>query len=226
MVRSISESASRPMGPTSGRRASASSGGRSDSRRGAREDVTVPVWACGGIGTATAAAAVVGGAAGVVLDTQLALMPECSLPESARAQIALSDGTGTRLADGCRTLGPADLPAGQDSYLASRFVERYGTTARAVRAIEDAIDAASRVEEIAVAPGSAIAHALGTALPVAQGPMTRVSDQAGFARAVADAGGLPFLALALSSGEQTRTLLEQASAALGDEPWGVGVLGF
>ena len=107
-------------------------------------DVTVPVWACGGIGPATAAAAVAGGAAGVVLDTQLALMPECSLPESARAQIALSDGTGTRLADGRRTLGPADLPAGQDSFLASRFVERYGTTARAVRAIEDAIDAASR----------------------------------------------------------------------------------
>ncbi|WP_370645391.1 SDR family NAD(P)-dependent oxidoreductase [Pseudonocardia sp. DSM 110487] len=193
-------------------------------------NVTVPVWACGGIGTATAAAAVAGGAAGVVLDTQLALMPECSLPESAKARIALSDGTGTSLADGYRTLGPAGLPAGQDSYLASRFVERYGTTARAVRAIEDAIEdaigAVSRVEEVAVAPGSALARALGTALPVAQGPMTRVSDQAGFARAVADAGALPFLALALSSAEQTRTLLEQASAALGDAPWGVGVLGF
>jgi hypothetical protein len=39
--------------------------------------------------------------------------------------------------------------------------------------------------------------------------MTRVSDQAEFAAAVAAAGGLPFLALSLSSGEQTRVLLEQ-----------------
>src|SRR6266496_3943323 len=40
----------------------------------------VPVWAAGGIGPATAAAAVAGGAAGVVLDTQLALLPEAGLP--------------------------------------------------------------------------------------------------------------------------------------------------
>ena len=36
----------------------------------------VPVWACGGIGPHTAAAAVAGGAAGVVLDVQLALLEE------------------------------------------------------------------------------------------------------------------------------------------------------
>ncbi|MFE2441651.1 hypothetical protein ACFXDF_06190, partial [Streptomyces sp. NPDC059426] len=38
--------------------------------------IAVPVWAWGGIGPRTAAAAVAGGAAGVVLDVQLALLDE------------------------------------------------------------------------------------------------------------------------------------------------------
>jgi acyl transferase domain-containing protein/NAD(P)H-dependent flavin oxidoreductase YrpB (nitropropane dioxygenase family)/NAD(P)-dependent dehydrogenase (short-subunit alcohol dehydrogenase family)/acyl carrier protein len=61
---------------------------------------------------------------------------------------------------------------------------------------------------------------------VVQGPMTRVSDQAGFAAAVADAGGVPFVALSVSSVEQTRVLLEQTAAAVGGRSWGVGILGF
>ncbi|MFI2205226.1 SDR family NAD(P)-dependent oxidoreductase [Streptomyces sp. NPDC020192] len=75
-------------------------------------------------------------------------------------------------------------------------------------------------------PGSAMSLALGTRLPVAQGPMTRVSDQAGFAAAVAEGGALPFLALALADGERTRAMLTEARAVLDGRPWGVGVLGF
>jgi acyl transferase domain-containing protein/NAD(P)-dependent dehydrogenase (short-subunit alcohol dehydrogenase family)/NAD(P)H-dependent flavin oxidoreductase YrpB (nitropropane dioxygenase family) len=56
--------------------------------------------------------------------------------------------------------------------------------------------------------------------------MTRVSDRAAFAEAVADAGGLPFLALALMSGPEVRGLLEETTRRLGDRPWGVGILGF
>lgn len=73
--------------------------------------------------------------------------------------------------------------------------------------------------------GSAMATALGTELPVVQGPMTRVSDQPGFA-AVAAEGGLPMLALALSNAEQTTALLERTRDELGERLWGVGVLGF
>jgi acyl transferase domain-containing protein/NAD(P)H-dependent flavin oxidoreductase YrpB (nitropropane dioxygenase family)/NAD(P)-dependent dehydrogenase (short-subunit alcohol dehydrogenase family) len=188
-------------------------------------EITTPVWACGGIGPATAAAAVAGGAAGVVLDIQLALLPESGLPESARALIAVQDGTGSRLVDGHRRELDS-LPVGQDCFLASRFAQRYGSTARAIQAIDEAMAGSHPASEVAVAPGSAFARRMGTALPVAQGPMTRVSDQAGFARAVAEAGALPFLALALSSGEQTETLLADTRAELGDLPWGVGVLGF
>ncbi|WP_007518108.1 type I polyketide synthase [Frankia saprophytica] len=56
--------------------------------------------------------------------------------------------------------------------------------------------------------------------------MTRVSDIPEFAKAVADGGGLPFLALALLSGEQSRALLAQTAEQLGEAPWGVGILGF
>ena len=45
--------------------------------------------------------------------------------------------------------------------------------------------------------------------------MTRVSDTAAFAEAVADGGGLPFLALALLRGPEVRALLDEAAARLG-----------
>ena len=56
--------------------------------------------------------------------------------------------------------------------------------------------------------------------------MTRVSDTATFARAVADGGGLPFLALALMRGPEARALLADAADRLKGRSWGVGILGF
>ncbi len=198
----------------------------------AEKRLTLPVWVCGGIGPHTAAAALVGGAAGVVLDTQLALLPEAELPDDVWAAIESSDGTNTTIVADKRLLtnryyGGGSLPVGQDAFLASRFATKYGSVTKSVRAVVAAIHDALRPDGIvAIAEGSALAAALGTRLPVVQGPMTRVSDQAGFAAAVAEDGGLPFIALALSSAQQSRTVLEQTRAALGERPWGVGVLGF
>ncbi|TVZ77482.1 type I polyketide synthase [Streptomyces sp. BK340] len=413
----------------------------------------VPVWACGGIGPRTAAAAVAGGAAGVVLDSQLALLAESRLPEAVRAALRSLDGSETVVVAGHRVLrrrgpdappAPPDdaeavasllgardlrrqlLPVGQDGFLAARFADRWGDVRRTVREIRAAIrevvgaaeDAGADAAEdagadghrptradsgpgrpagggsaesagrgpaeshgggsagsadrgsvvvgggpvaadggaavadgesaapfggsvavddgLAVAdggsasplagagavgggavaadggsagslgasgvadggsaaplagagavgggavaadggsaalfgasavahsgsaaaaagpaesfderpaescdapspkpvdhgpasallPGSPMSRALGTRLPVAQGPMTRVSDQAGFAAAVAADGALPFLALALADGERTRVMLTEARAVLDGRPWGVGVLGF
>ncbi|NBH06208.1 beta-ketoacyl synthase N-terminal-like domain-containing protein, partial [Amycolatopsis sp. SID8362] len=59
-----------------------------------------------------------------------------------------------------------------------------------------------------------------------QGPMTRVSDQPAFAAEVAAGGALPFIALALSGADQTRDVLRRTREAVGEAPWGVGVLGF
>ncbi|WP_419995727.1 SDR family oxidoreductase [Streptomyces boninensis] len=220
--------------------------------------LTLPVWAAGGIGEYTAAAAVLGGAAGVVLDVQLALLPESSLPERERALLEGMDGTETAVAGGVRLLrrrgrlpvqgvaraggAPRDqhggeggtvdadraLPAGEDGFLAARFSSRWGDVAEAVRAVRTAVGEAVRgaASGEALRPASGMCAALGTRLPIAQGPMTRVSDQPRFARAVADEGGLPFLALALADGGQTRDLMTRTRAELEGRPWGVGILGF
>ncbi|MEV4146704.1 SDR family NAD(P)-dependent oxidoreductase [Amycolatopsis sp. NPDC049691] len=193
------------------------------------ENFAVPVWAAGGIGPHTAAAAIAGGAAGVVVDTQLALLPEAELPSALTRALTGLDGSETTVVDGVRRLvrhGCEPLEAGQDVFLATRFRDRWGTVTAAVRGLADAIGDALRVETPVLGPGSAGSRALGTALPVAQGPMTRVSDQPAFAAAVAGGGALPFIALALSGPDQTRDVLERTREAVGAAPWGVGVLGF
>lgn len=80
--------------------------------------VTVPVLAAGGIGPHTAAAAVAGGAAGVLLDSQLALTTEGEerLPRAVAAAIRAMDGSETTLVAGHRVLTRPDLrpPAAGD----------------------------------------------------------------------------------------------------------------
>ncbi|MDT8912982.1 SDR family NAD(P)-dependent oxidoreductase [Amycolatopsis sp. PS_44_ISF1] len=75
-------------------------------------------------------------------------------------------------------------------------------------------------------PGGPLLRTFGCALPVAQGPMTRVSDQPGFAAAVAAEGGFPFVAVAMATGTGTADLLARTATRLGDRPWGAGLLGF
>ncbi|MDW5324341.1 SDR family oxidoreductase [Plantactinospora sp. KLBMP9567] len=198
----------------------------------ADDTLDLPVWVCGGIGPRTAAACVIGGARGVVLDSQLALMPEADLPDDTIAAIRRMDGSETVLRGHTRGMprpGTDDLlQVGQDGGLASEFVRRWPDAAAAVRGVRTAIlDAtADDAAPDLLASGAPLARALGVRLPVAQGPMTRVSDEAPFAAAVADGGGLPFVALALADAERSRRLLRETAAALGDRPWGVGILGF
>ncbi|PWG12724.1 polyketide synthase [Streptomyces sp. V2] len=193
-------------------------------------EVGVPVWACGGIGPRTAAAAVAGGAAGVVLDSQLALLAESSLPDRLASLVRTLDGSESAVTDGVRAVERRGvrLPVGQDGFLAARFADRWGDVRGTVRELRGAARSALRDGGLVrtLGPDSAMSRALGTRLPVAQGPMTRVSDRAAFAAAVAEDGALPFLALALANGERSRAMLAQAREAVGEHPWGVGVLGF
>ncbi|HET9612181.1 MAG TPA: beta-ketoacyl synthase N-terminal-like domain-containing protein, partial [Acidimicrobiales bacterium] len=212
-----------------------------------------PVWLQGGIGLDTAAAAVAGGARGVVLDAQLALARESTLPADVRAAVAAMDGSETILAGGhriytrpdlpvppegagtevARRLGADDLrggwlPVGQDGSFARPLADRYETAGGIVQAVRAAIahhlDAARELRPLA--PGAGTAATRGTAYPIAQGPMTRVSDRSGFAAAVAEAGSLPFLALSLLRADEIGPLLAETAASVGDRPWGVGILGF
>ena len=213
----------------------------------------LPVWARGGIGTHTAAAAVAGGATGVMIDVQTGLLRESRLAPDARAALAGMDGSQTRIVGEHRLYTRPDLPVaslqasvgevaarlgsdlradllpwGQDGALASRLAEQYATIGGLVQAIRTAVreHLATAAHLRPLAPGSPLAQAHQTTYPIAQGPMTRVSDRADFAAAVAGGGALPFLALALLPGGETRALLEETAIALGEAPWGVGVLGF
>ncbi|MCB1032003.1 MAG: hypothetical protein KDA95_11730, partial [Acidimicrobiales bacterium] len=218
-------------------------------------ELGVPVWVRGGIGLHTAAAVVAGGGAGVMVDTQLGLLGEAGLSTDLRRAIEASDGSENRVVGGYRFYTRPDLPAaalpedtpaseirsflgadlrtqlvplGQDSGFALGLAKRFATVGGVIQALQASMDShlKAALDTNPIAPQSAMAEALGTRYPIAQGPMTRVSDRAEFAKAVADGGALPFLALALLRGPEVRELLIETKELLGDQPWGVGVLGF
>jgi hypothetical protein len=83
--------------------------------------VAIPVWAAGATGAAAAAASVADGAAGVVLDSQLSLMPESDLPGHVNGMLRQADAS---------------------TSVAGSFAARWPGTAAAARAVRDAIIAA------------------------------------------------------------------------------------
>ena len=214
------------------------------------------VWVRGGIGPHTAAAAVAGGATGVVLDVQVALCREVVLPPPLRTALAAMDGSETAVVGGHRVFTRPDLPAasvapgaapaevaplvggtdlatrlvpvGQDGALARPLAAAHRTVGGVVQAVARAMATGPEVarRSAPLAPGSALAAGLGVRLPVAQGPMTRVSDSPAFAEAVAAAGALPFLALALLPGDDVRALVAETAERLAGRPFGAGILGF
>ncbi|MDQ4130788.1 MAG: nitronate monooxygenase, partial [Actinomycetota bacterium] len=119
-------------------------------------------------------------------------------------------------------------PIGQDAAFSRPLAERFHTVGGVLAAVREAVESHVRTAR-AVRPldeDSPLARSHGTRYPIVQGPMTRVSDSPAFAARVAEAGALPFLALALLRGSEVRTLLEETARSLADRPWGVGILGF
>ncbi len=120
------------------------------------------------------------------------------------------------------------LPIGQDICFASLWRKQYGHMAAVFKAIDAAVENSLRlaVETKPVSEDAPLAKALGVRFPLVQGPMTRVSDSAEFAKAVAEGGALPMVAFALLKGPALTKLLEDTTRLLGDRPWGIGLLGF
>ncbi|MBB6107928.1 polyketide-type polyunsaturated fatty acid synthase PfaA [Mucilaginibacter lappiensis] len=214
----------------------------------------IPVWVQGGVGIHTAAALSAQGAAGIVLDSQLALFPECSAPKELKELCTKLSGTETKLIDNCRVLvrpnSPAlpenttyndlkayftDLnpeksyiPMGQDIALATDLVNRYKKLDKLVFGIKEAMYGhlnQARALNV-IRPNNALAKDLNITYPIAQGPMTRVSDVAPFADAVAEAGALSFIALSLLKGPRAKELVMDTKKLAGKKTWGVGILGF
>jgi acyl transferase domain-containing protein/NAD(P)H-dependent flavin oxidoreductase YrpB (nitropropane dioxygenase family) len=120
------------------------------------------------------------------------------------------------------------LPIGQDVAFAAPWRAQYRHLGAILKAIDAAVEDHLRmaVEHRPVAEDAPLARALGLRYPLVQGPMTRVSDTAEFAMAVAQGGALPMVAFALLKGAPLDALLERTRKLLGDRHWGIGLLGF
>lgn len=129
---------------------------------------------------------------------------------------------------GWKEAGVKAWPVGQGVGLALADRDRYKTTGRFIQAILkgslEHIKTSIKLKPLA--SESPLAKSHGTLYPIVQGPMTRVSDTAEFANAVARFGALPMLALSLMRSKQVEKLLYQAKELIGDRPWGIGILGF
>ena len=120
------------------------------------------------------------------------------------------------------------LLIGQDAAFAKSLADEFRNVKGICRAIHveasRQVRVASRLNPLG--ENAPLAKSQGTRFPILQGPMTRVSDNADFALAVAQGGAVPYLALALMRGPAVAKLLEETRTKLGNLPWGVGILGF
>ncbi|WP_241775113.1 type I polyketide synthase [Chryseobacterium sp. ERMR1:04] len=219
-----------------------------------KEIKTIPVWVQGGIGLHTAAAVKALGATGIVLDSQLALFPESSVPKDIKDLCSKLNGTETKIIANHRVLvrpnSPAlpenttaedlrkhftDLditksyiPMGQDISLATDLYEDFKNLKKMVFGFKEAMYGHLKQAKVlqVINQDNILAKELGLKYPIAQGPMTRVSDVPAFANAVAEAGALPFVALSLLKGQQAKALVMDTKKLAGEKTWGVGILGF
>ncbi len=154
------------------------------------------------------------------------------LPSAAALADTVSRGTELRVAvPGFQPLALASLypfEVGQGMGLAASLA-RQGASLAGI--LEGFRGAAARLPALAarqriLAPGHGVAASLGTALPIVQGPMTRVSDCPEFARAVSEAGALSCLALGVLTPARIRELFARTREAVGGQPWAAGILGF
>ncbi|MDR6786519.1 acyl transferase domain-containing protein/NAD(P)H-dependent flavin oxidoreductase YrpB (nitropropane dioxygenase family)/NAD(P)-dependent dehydrogenase (short-subunit alcohol dehydrogenase family) [Pedobacter africanus] len=212
------------------------------------------IYVQGGIGSHTAAALTALGAKGIVLDSQLVLFPECTAPKNLKQVCEKLNGNETRLFNNYRLLVRPNspmlsddpgfeelekylgglnleqhyLPMGQDIAIASDLHNRYKKLDQLIFGLQEAMYGHLKQAKAlnVISTGNPLAKDLGITYPIAQGPMTRVSDVAPFADAVAGAGALPFIALSLLKGAPAKQLISETKKLAAGKTWGIGILGF
>lgn len=223
-------------------------------QRVVKEITSIPVWIQGGIGLHTAAAAKSLGATGIVLDSQLALFPETSVPKEIKDLCSKLNGTETKIIASHRVLvrpnspslpenvtseelteyftnldvSKSYIPMGQDISLAIDLHEDFKNLKKLVFGFKEAIHGHLKQAKALqiIDQENILAKDLNLKYPIAQGPMTRVSDVPAFANAVAESGALPFVALSLLKGNAAKSLVFDTKNLAGEKTWGVGILGF
>lgn len=213
------------------------------------------IYMQGGMGIHTSAAALALGAKGIILDSQVALFPECStLNKETKNILGKLSGSETVLIDNFRVLlrknspslpmnpkyediipflGGTDLarnilPMGQDISFSKDFVEEYKNLANLIFAFYEAsYGHLQQAKSLkTLSPGNPLCKDLSIKFPIAQGPMARVSDVPAFAKKVANEGALPFIAMSLMHGNTAKNIISKTAKLLKNQTWGVGILGF
>jgi acyl transferase domain-containing protein/NAD(P)H-dependent flavin oxidoreductase YrpB (nitropropane dioxygenase family)/NAD(P)-dependent dehydrogenase (short-subunit alcohol dehydrogenase family)/acyl carrier protein len=218
------------------------------------KNINIPVWLQGGIGLHTSAALITMGASGIVLDYQLSFFPELRLNGNIKAILKHLDGSETTVIHSHRfILRPGSekideniiyeefrdiyntlkdeatlIPVGQDIGNSLFYYHKYKNLKNFFFAIYESIAGHTKQAKYfePIKPNNALAKELNIQYPIAQGPMARITDVPEFAKSVAEAGGLPFLALSVSNREDTERLLSRTNSIIKNKTWGVGILGF
>ena len=119
------------------------------------------------------------------------------------------------------------IPLSIEATFAAGFAARYGSGTR--EALTGFL--ADVAAQCALAPAKAdllahspVAREMGTRYPIIQGAMSWITDVPEFALAVAEAGGLPTVALGLMDQEALDSKLAQLPEVMGDRPYAVNVI--
>ena len=119
------------------------------------------------------------------------------------------------------------IPLGVEAAFAASFVERFGAgTEEAVKAFMDEIRNVCQLAESKrdCFLDSPVAREMGTIYPFIQGAMSSITDVPEFASMVADAGGLPTIALGLMDEETLDRRLGRLPEIMEGRPYAVNVV--
>ncbi len=119
------------------------------------------------------------------------------------------------------------IPLGVEAAFAASFTERFGTgTETAVKAFMEEIRNLCRSAEVKkdCFLDSPVAREMGIKYPFIQGAMSCITDVPEFALRVADAGGLPTIALGLMDAEARDRRLGRLPEIMGGRPYAVNVV--
>lgn len=208
----------------------------------------------GGAGLHSSAAYLALGAKGVIMDSQVTLFTECTVPRAVKDTCSKLSGNETVVIDGFRVLHRNNspklkdnptrediypflggfsfdshyLPMGQDVALSVDLVGRYKKLENFVsHFFETVYGHLHQVKrQPVIHPDNSLARDLGIKYPLAQGPMARISDVPEFINEVAGAGALPFLSLSLMFGKPAVEMIAKTKELLGEKTWGIGIMGF
>jgi len=180
----------------------------------------INVYIQGGAGIHTSAAYLALGAQGIIFDSQIITFPECSASKEVKELCSKLSGNEISKIE--------NLKVGQDVVLSIDLYHQYKKLRNLVYAFYEALHShilqAKKLNIIGA--GSPLAKELNIKYPISQGPMARVSDVPEFLKEVADAGALPFLALSVLEGQVLRETVNKTARLMGDQSWGIALLGF